>query len=201
MAHVTGTVFWNAYVLLCVWSWSCAMASKVTAPTASLTTPQTVTTPYCIRSVHDLISAFRERNTWNLNTSAIQEDSLFDFSIAFSLAYRSYAVYYYYPETGQIDQGQDSEKCCILSDSSPSSSNCKAFVNHQKKVYQVLPGALVFLFGSPMYMILGPNLFQETMAMAMRRFCWSIPPFCEDVSTELSDAMLEDFTLVVSEDL
>lgn len=195
MPRVTGTVIWC--VFLCVWSWSFATASNT--PKASPTTP--VTTPPCTRSVQDLISAFRERNTWNLNTSAVQEDSLFDFSIDFSQAYLSYAIYYSYPNPGQIDPGPASEKCCILSDSSPSSFNCKAFVQHQKKVYQVLPGALVFLFGSPMYIILGPTLFQNIMAMAMRRFCWSIPPFCEDVSTELSETMLADFTLVVSEDL
>ena len=196
MPRVTWAVFWSLLLFLCAQCWTCATAGNVTTPLTSFSTP--VKTPQCTRSVQDLISVFKERNTWNLNTSVFQEDSLLHFSIQYSLAYLSYAVYYSYPNPGQGDQGQESEHCCALSDSSQSSSNCKAFVNHRKKVYQVLPGALVFLFGSPMYIILGPGIFNNIMAMAMRRFCWSVPPFCEDVSTELSEAILEDFTLIVS---
>lgn len=195
MSCVTRTLIWTS-ILLCAWCWPCATTSNTTTPKAAVSQP--VVTPHCIRSVQDLISAFRDRQTWLLNTSTFQEDSLFDFSVSFALSYRSYAVYYEYPEAEPGDYNLGSGRCCNLSDGGPTNFNCKAFINHHKKVYQVLPGALVFLFGSPMYIILGPKVFRETMATAIQRFCWSIPPFCPEVLPELSEAMLSDFTLVVS---
>ena len=192
MSRVTITLV-STIIFLCAWCRLCATISNTTTPMAPVFQP--AITPHCIRSVQDLVSAFKDRQVWHLNSSYSQEDSLFDFSVAFSLSYLSFAVYYSYPRAGQAGYEIGSGRCCDLTGDSVTA--CHAYINHHKKVYRVLPGALVFLFGSPMYIILGPRIFNRVMGKAIKRFCWDIPPFCPEAS-ELSDNILTDFTLVVS---
>lgn len=195
MSQVTTTLVW-AGLLFCAWCQVRATTGNTTTPKVAVS--QLVVNPYCIRSVQDLVTAFRDRKIWHLNPNSSQEDSLFDFTINFALSYLSYAVYYHYPSAGKDNYNFGNGECCKLSSGT---SSCHAFINHSKKVYQVLPGALVFLFGSPLYIILGPNVFDYTMSMAIKRFCWDIPPFCPEVSRDHRDKMLTDFTLVVSDGL
>lgn len=193
MSRVTTTLVWTS-LLFCAWCQVCATTGNNTTPTIAVS--KRVMYPHCTRSVQDLVTAFREKKIWHLNPNSSQEDSLFDFPIKFALSYLSYAVFYHYPSAGKDSYDFGNGDCCMLSGGT---SNCQAFINHSKKVYQVLPGALVFLFGSPMYIILGPNIFNYTMSMAIKRFCWNIPPFCPEVSKDHRDKMLTDFTLVVSD--
>ena len=194
MSRVTTTLIWTG-LLFYACCQVCVATGNTTTPTVAV--PQLVINPHCIRSVQDLVTAFRDRKIWHLNPNSSQEDSLFDFPIKFALSYLSYAVYYHNcPSAGKDNYNFGNGECCMLSSGT---SNCHAFINHNKKVYQVLPGALVYLFGSPMYIILGPNIFNNTMSRAIKRFCWNIPPFCPEVSRDHRDKMLTDFTLVVSD--
>ena len=155
----------------------------------------------CIKSLDELINAFRRRETITGNHTNLMDDSttIFDMKLEYLLTYTMMFLTYQVSFSGNTTSYQcpvGASACCTpLDRESHLPLQSHTVMLYQSEIFGIFPAPLLAL-GSPLNVILVSS-FKHTN-LGLMEYCWSPPAFCKGVLSYQIAGMLSSFSIAVS---
>ena len=153
----------------------------------------------CIKSLEDLISAFKRRETITGNQTTMIDDwhPIFDIELQYLLDYSMMFFTYQVTFPGNITGYQCPEgasACCTpVNKGGNLSMKTHTVMLFENKVLGIIPAPLLVL-GVPLFMPFARSL--KHIDIGVREYCWSQPTFCNGLFNPLEK--LRSFSIAVS---
>ena len=153
----------------------------------------------CIKSLDELISAFKRRETITGNHTTLLDDwhSIFDMELQYLLAYNmmflTYQVSFPGNTTGYRCPEGASACCTPVDNGGHSPLQTHTVILYQSEIFGIFPTPLIIL-GTPLSVVLATSY--QRSDLGVREYCWSPPAFCSGLLQ--IKGILRSFSIAVS---
>lgn len=151
---------------------------------------------HCIKSVEELISAFKRRETITGNHTTLLEDyaPIFDMELEYLLTYTMMFLTYQVSFPGNTTDYQ----CPVMASACCTPINRENRITvmmFQSQIFRLCPAPFLIM-GSPLCVLLQDQFRHITFGV--REYCWSPPAFCPGLHSHHVRGILRTFSIAVS---